>query len=268
LPEKANVNNTADDILKVFKELRLGGMTDEFKAQNNDLGTYGAMSFSERLLKICMAEKEKRDRNSLAARLKEAKLINPMACLENVVVDANRTLNMELLTSLATCKFISQKRHISLEGATGTGKSYLASAIGNAACRNHFKVRCVRLPDLLNELLVARRQGETNIVRDSYLKYDLMIFDDFLLMPITVDYTFELLDIINACLGKCSMIFCSQYPNTEWYQRIDSDRTAGSDSTLAEAVLDRIIHHMDVITISSKQSMRSFYDPSGEPSKK
>ena len=252
-------------ISAMLKGLHMSGMEQEYSRQLANLGKDGLLPFDVRLEKMCEAEITRRNDNGTQKRLREAHLFIPMACMEQVQVLPEREINMELYKRLATCDFIKQKRNVAFEGATGTGKTYLASAIGNAACRRGYRVCCVRLPDLLNQMTLARRQGTATKMRDSYLKYDLLAIDEWLLYPITIDYTFELLEIVDACSGKCSLLFCTQYPHSEWYKRIDADRPSGSSSTLAEAILDRIIHRMDVVSISSKSSMRKRYSATGEP---
>ena len=257
-----------EEIIRTLKLLHLSGMSTAFEEQKSSLSSYGEMPFNQRLGLICAREIEQRENSALQKRLKDARLLNPYACMENVDTRASREMNKELLYQLRTCDFIKEKRHVSFEGATGTGKTYLASALGNIACRRGYKVRCVRLADLLNEMVIARTRGETSKVRNTYTKYDLLIIDEWLMFPLGASNSFELLDLIDNCYGKSSIIFCSQYPHSEWYNRIDTDRPGGSESTLAEAILDRIIHHMDVIAITSKESMRKHYNFDGDSTTK
>lgn len=253
-----------DELVKSLKLLHLSGMSNAFEEQKGMISTYGEIPFNKRLGLICAREIEQRENSALQKRLKDARLMNPSACLEKLDNRGSREMNKELLYQLRTCEFIKEKRHVSFEGATGTGKTYLASALGNIACRLGYKVRSARLADLLNEMIVARTRGETSKVRNMYAKYDLLIIDEWLMFPLSASNSFELLELIDSCYGKSSIIFCTQYPHNEWYNRIDTDRPEGAESTLAEAILDRIIHHMDVIAITSKESMRKHYTCSGE----
>lgn len=252
-------------VLQCLKSLHLPAARKAYLSQKDEPDRMEGMSFDERLLEILISESENRAANSIRNRLEDAHLANPLACLEKVDIRKDRNLSLEVLRDLKSCEFISQKRHVSLEGAAGTGKTYLACALGHEACRKGYKVRYIRLPDILNEFLVARKNGNTKKVREQYLKKNLLILDEWLFMPVTIEYTLELLELVDACQGKTSLILCSQYPNEEWYHRIDCDRPGNENSTLTESVLDRIIHQMDVLSISSKESMRKYYSPSGEP---
>ena len=252
-----------EQIVSGFAQLHLPAMKRAFEEQNCNLASFGTVPFNERLAALLTAEIEQRKNNSLAKRLTKAHLSNPMACPEMLEDIPGRDLNKEQILGLFTCDFIKQKRHVSIEGATGTGKTFLASAIVNAACRKGYKARYLRLGDLLNELHLARTQGNLLSVRNAYMSYDLLVLDEFLLVPVTVAYAFDLLDLVDVCSGKCSLILCTQYPHDEWYDRIDSDRPTGSDSTLAEAVLDRIIHHMETVLINSDVSMRKHFTATG-----
>ena len=251
-------------ISAAFKALHLSGMAMAFQEQENMLSTFGEMPFCKRLGMICEKEIEQRENSALQKRLRDARLSNSSACMENFDERKSRKMNMELVYQLGSCSFIEDKRHVSIEGATGTGKTYLANALGNAACRAGYKVRNTRLADLLNEMVAARARGEADKVKNYYTKYDLLILDEWLMHPLGAGISFELLELIDSCCGKSSMIFCTQYPHSEWYGRIDIERPEGAGSTLAEAILDRIIHHMSVVTISTSESMRSFYDAKGE----
>ena len=269
MPTRMNATAAEQDLYDVkivdtLKVLHLSGMRTEYERQKDNLEEFGNMPFAQRLAQMCTAQMDLRASNSLERRLHKADLVYPVACLEKVATLKTRTMNMEQYRQLGTCDFIRQGSHISFEGAAGTGKSYLACAIGNAACRKGYNVRYTRLPDLLNELKGARVQCEVTKVRNAYLKYNLVIIDDWLLRPVGSDLSFELLDIIDAWLGKTSLMLCSQYAHSEWYRRIDCDRPTNTSSTLAEAILDRIIHQMTTMTLETVGSLRKQYSSNGE----
>ena len=149
----------------------------------------------------------------------------------------------ENMLEFSTCRYISDDHHIILKGASGNGKTYIACALGTAACRNFIKVRYVCLPDLLNELTVAHGDGTLKKVIKAYQKIDLLILDEFLLSPVSTEQTRELLEIIEARSVKGSVIFCTQFEPKGWYSHIGSD----CDATTCEAIIDRIIHKEDFI---------------------
>ena len=244
------------ETIKQLRALRLPAMANELESQLEAPQQYRDLSFEDRLALLVDAETEQRRTNAIQRRIKKAQLSERSACIENIEYHADRRLDKSTLTKLATCAYIRDHHHIVLRGATGAGKTYIANALGIAACRKLFKVRYVRLPDLLNEFIVARTIGTHDKVKKAYAKLDLLIIDEWLLRPLTEQESYELLEIIEICTRDGSLIICSQYDIDDWYFRIDSERAQDEDSTVAEAILDRIIHNKYNISIGGKVSMR------------
>ena len=130
-----------------------------------------------------------------------------------------------------------------------TGKTYLSCAFGIAACRNFYTVKYIRLPDLLNELAVARGEGIYKKVMKQYKQVSLLILDEWLLVPLTNSEARDLLEIVEARHKKGSTIFSSQFTPAGWHGKI-------GESTLADAILDRIVHDSYTILIDGEDSMR------------
>lgn len=156
----------------------------------------------------------------------------------------------------ATCKYIEEGHHIILSGASGGGKTFISCALGNAACRKYKKVRYVRMPELLDELNVAKGTGTFKKTIDSYRKVELLILDEWLIRPLNQQESYNLLEIVEARANspKGSMIFCTQYTTDEWYARIDPESAEGSP--ISEAIMDRIIHNAYNVFIDGRISMR------------
>ena len=157
--------------------------------------------------------------------------------------------NRAQITRLSTCTYVQEKHNLIILGASGAGKTYLSCAFGIAACRNFYTVKYVRLPDLLNELAVARGEGIFQKVMKQYKRVSLLILDDWLLVPLSNTEARDLLEIVEARHKKASTIFSSQFAPAGWHGKI-------GEGTLADAILDRIVHDSYTIFIDGEDSMR------------
>lgn len=131
------------------------------------------------------AEWNKRQTNKVNRLIKKAHLGAPSATVEGIEYYEDRKLDKSQMLRLSTCKYIDEGHHVILEGASGNGKTYIASALGNAACRRFKKVTYIRMPELLDELTIARSSGELKKLLASYKKVDLLILDEWLIRPLT-----------------------------------------------------------------------------------
>lgn len=244
------------ETVKALRTLRLPGMARELESQLEEPQRYKGLSFEDRLALLVDAENASRKKNTIAKRITDSKLSEKQACIENIEYYEDRELDKGLITKLATCSYIRNNHHVVLKGAAGAGKSYIANALGIAACRKQFKVRYISLPDLLNEFAVAKLLNTQNKVKAYYAKFDLLILDEWLLRPLEEAPSYDLLEIIEACTKKGAIIFCTQYDTDDWYYRIDCEREEDDDSPVVEGILDRIIHNKYMIDIKGRISMR------------
>ena len=234
--------------------MRLGAMADAFKSQDGER-SYESLSFNDRFGMLVDAEYQKRRTTKLQKSINIAAFRYPNACIEDIEYHADRKLDKSQMLELSTCRYIHDGHHILLKGASGNGKTYIACALGIAACRNFLSVRYIRLPELLNDLVIAKGEGTYKKLIKSYQKVDLLILDEWLLKPLSTDQAMELFEIIEARTRKGSMIFCTQFDPRGWYDRIGT----AEDGTVSEAIIDRIKHNSFEVLIDGKVSMRERY---------
>jgi len=232
-------------------DMRMSCMASAFQDQcaSHD---FDNLTFEDRFGMLVDKEWEKRRANKKQKLIRSAGFRFPGACIEDIEYHQDRKLDRSQMLNLASCSYITDNHHIILKGASGNGKTYISNALGIAACRNFRSVKYIRIPDLLNELAVARMEGTFNKFKKSIQKVDLLILDEFLLSPLDSNQARELLEIIEVRTIRGSMIFCTQFQPEGWCTRIGGEE----DATLSEAIVDRIIPNSYEIMIEGSISMR------------
>jgi len=231
-----------------LREMQLDTMAQAFRAQESD-PSISSLSFADRFGLLVDTEWSARRSRRLTRLIRGAQLHFPHACVEDIEYHADRKLDQSLIAKLSTCTYIQDRHNIIILGASGAGKTYIACAFGIAACKNFLRVKYVRLPDLLNDLAVARNIGTYKKLMAQYKRADLLILDEWLLHRLKEAEARDLLEIVEARHQKGSTIFLSQFAPAGWHTKI-------GESTLADAILDRIVHDSYEIIIDGTESMR------------
>ena len=238
--------------------MRLTSMSNAFIAQLND-PSMNDVAFEDRFGFLVDIEYSTRKNNGLKRLITGAGFDQPEAHIADINYVSGRKLNRILIERLATCEYITEHRNLFITGATGSGKTYMACAFGIEACKQRYKTKYVRLPDLLLELEMARKNGNYKRVLGKFAGPVLLIIDEWLLIRPSEAELQDILELLHARRRKSSTIFCSQYDPGGWY-----DRLGGKNTPLAEAILDRIKHDAYKINIvptdpSNYRSMREVY---------
>ncbi len=232
--------------LEKLKDMRLLGMAGAFEDQLQT-PEITSLGFEERLGLLVDREQTERDNRRLKTRLTKARLRQP-ASLEDIDYSGSRGLDKAQLLDLGSCKWIAERNNLLLTGPTGAGKTYIACALAQKACRQGLSALYLRLPRLFGDLTIAKGDGRYSKLLVRFSKMDVMVLDDWGLAPLTAENRRDLLEILDDRYEKKSTLITSQLPVEKWHQYLE-------DPTLADAILDRVVHNAYRVELKG-ESMR------------
>ena len=232
--------------LEKLHTLKLTGMADALELQQQQ-PQIDELAFEERLALLVDHELLHRENRRMARLLRNAKLrIN--ACIEDIDYRHQRGMKRAEMATLITCDWIQRHHNLCLTGPTGTGKTWLACALGNQACRQGLSVRYLRLPRLFETLHIAHADGSYPRLMNQLAKTQLLILDDWAIGPVNAAQRGDLMEIIEERHGRQATLIASQLPIDHWHDYI-------GDATLADAILDRVLHNAYRLALKG-ESMR------------
>ena len=216
-----------------FTHLRLHGMSRSWQALV-ETRRHHELSLSEGLELLLQAEQQERS-NKRFDRLQKNARFRYQASIEELQYDASRGIDKSLISALATGDYLSKGESVLITGATGCGKSYLASALGHQACAQGYKVAYYNIQKVLLKAKMSRVEGTILKFFDNIAKADLLILDDFGLTHLDQQQQLDLMELIEDRHGRASTLIASQLPVSNWYDVI-------GEETIADAILDRLVH--------------------------
>lgn len=233
--------------IEKLNSMRLAGMAKGLRAQLENPEIHN-LTFEDRLALLVEAETLERETRQLTTRLKSAKL-RENAALEDLDTKASRGIDRALMASLAACHWIKRRHNLLITGATGTGKTWLSCAFSHTACRQGMTAAYHRLPALMQDLDLARHDGRYKKLMRTLGKTDLLVLDDLGIAPLSMEQLRDLLEIIDERYLKRSTLITSQLPVANWHEAL-------GDPTMADAILDRVVHNAYKINLKGEDSMR------------
>lgn len=221
--------------LEKLRAMRLDGMATSWLEQQKDTAAT-KLAFDERFGMLVDSEWMHRENKRLRRALKEAKLKLSQACVEDIDYPPRRDLDKAVVRQLSSCRWVEEHQAILITGPTGTGKTYVACALAQQACRKGFRAVYRRSSRLFDELRLAHADGSYVRVLTRLARIDVLVIDDFAIAPVNDEERRHLLELLEDRYGTRSTIVTSQLAPADWHDYL-------ADPTLADAICDRIVHH-------------------------
>ena len=218
-----------------LREMGVASLVDAFETQDDTL-TLG-MPFEERIKLVVDDAHAAFSHSKVEGLIRRAGLRYPTADLRRLDLIEQRGLDRGVIAQLGTCAFITRQQNVVFQGFTGSGKSYLGSALAKQACQHRYRAHYIRMPDLEEAWAAARdRPGGKEKFLRKYAAFTLLVIDEWLLDLPSDDVRSMLLELLERRYDDASTVFCTQYAKKDWHQRLGSD-------VHADAIMDRIVHN-------------------------
>jgi DNA replication protein DnaC len=233
--------------LSQLRQLKLNGMASALQTQLDQPGVYEGLSFAERLQ--LLVDHENQDRHQRKQdRLTRAAQFKLKAYAKDIDYLPARGLQQSQMASLLLCDWLKKAQNLLLTGPCGTGKTFIACALGHQACLKGYSVRYYRLPRLILALTQAKADGSYSRLLKAIASLNLLIIDDWGLAPLNAATRNDLMEIMDDRYEQSATVIISQLPTEQWYESI-------GDNTLADAILDRLMHNAHRMILKG-ESMR------------
>lgn len=243
----------SEEHLALFTKFKVAAMGEKLREMIGD-PAYDPMTFEEKVEAMVEAEVEARHDRRVERLRRQAGFKQRDACVEDILYLEGRNLNKDRILRFSKCEWVDEHDNLLVLSASGGGKSYLAQALGNAACRGGRSVMYSRLADLVRDLDIARANGEYYGKMAKASEVELLILDDVFTTPVSERGIIDLFEIIESREGSGSTVFASQIDPSEWYLRIEAE-------VIADSILNRVVKRARVIDIDGP-NMREYMEKS------